>query len=297
MFKSKDIVEINYEGNDDQNGWRRGQIFSIDKAVVIYIFSFFSFSLFFCLFSLTYSGIPIFLIKHEIYDIQQIRCLYYNERGNNYEMGWFFVNNPNKVRPIDMHDHGHTNSNHDTISSQSDVHANYNIEASNEDDTTDNQIKPSISSTSIPITKSAKRKRKRTKNHKCVFCTKMFYNKQERETHENKNHKFIKPYSCHYRGCNQTFYGANTKRRHQRKCHTEWYEENKKNGIELVHYNPEERNNRTKQQTIKEEKCKEEDITLHDRNNIKMQSSHNKNRMDTDINMINKNEAEDNNGQ
>ena len=167
------------------------------------------------------------------------------------------MNDPTKVRVIGMHDHGHRNSNNNTVSSQSCLHANYDIEAANEDGNTDNQIKPSASSSSIPMTKSTEKTKQRTKNHKCSFCSTMFYNKQERETHVNKNHKFIKPYSCHYRGCNLTFYGANTKRIHQKRCHTEWYMENKKNGIDLVHYNPEERNYKIKQQTIKEEKCKE----------------------------------------
>ena len=38
VFKSKDIVAVNYDGNDDKNGWRRAQILSIDKAVFFYIF-------------------------------------------------------------------------------------------------------------------------------------------------------------------------------------------------------------------------------------------------------------------
>ena len=182
VFNAKDKVDINYEGIVDQHGWRMGEICAIDKAVVIFFF-FFSFSIF-----------STFFINNELYDIQQIRCLYYNESINNYELGWFYVNDPNKVRPVEHeHEHKHMNINRATKTSQSQVHVNH------ENVTTDNQIQPPLALTTIPTAKPSKQKRKRTKkNHKCSFCTKLFYKKQDREYHENKEHKFIKPYSSLY---------------------------------------------------------------------------------------------------
>ena len=101
-----------------------------------------------------------------------------------------------------------------------------------------------------------KQKRKPEKKHKCSFCSKPFWNKQDRVGHENKMHFFRTPYSCDYIGCNKKFYAVNSKCRHLRMCHKEWYQRNKQNGIKLVHDNPKEPINRNnqQQQMIKKEK-------------------------------------------
>ena len=199
--------------------------------------------------------------------------MYLNESINKYESGWFYVNDPNKVGPAGTHKYEYININHDTNISQSQVPENYHIEAEN--DATDNQIEPPLPSTIIPTVnlvpskqKGKKRKKqKKERKHKCSFCTKMFFNKQDRECHVNRRHKFMKPYSCHYNGCNKEFYGARCKRKHQKKYHAKWYEENKQNGIKLVHYNPKEENNRNKQPMIKKEKYNEDNMKSPDKSN------------------------------
>ena len=166
------------------------------------------------------------------------------------------MNDSNKVQPVGTHKHEYININHDTKESESEVAQNHRLEVEN--DETDNQRQQPPPSTKM--TKQKRKKGKKQKIHKCSFCPNLFWNKQDRECHVNKKHKFKKPYRCEYQGCNKEFYGATQKCRHQRTYHKEWYQRNKQYGIQLVHYNPKEVHNRNKQQKIKNEKCNKHDM-------------------------------------
>ena len=39
VFNRRDKVDVNYEGIDDQHGWRIGEICAVDKAVFIFYIS------------------------------------------------------------------------------------------------------------------------------------------------------------------------------------------------------------------------------------------------------------------
>ena len=64
---------------------------------------------------------------NDLYDVQQIQCLYRNESMNQYVLGWFYVNDSNKVQPVGTHKHEYININHDTKISQSQVPENHRI--------------------------------------------------------------------------------------------------------------------------------------------------------------------------
>ena len=147
------------------------------------------------LYNFFYSFIYIYLCN-----IQQIECLYWNQRLSQWVLGWFFLNDQNEVKPV----------NYDTNVSQ--FIAGENNKKTESNTNKDKRKKPSPSTQTV---KKEKNKKKRKKHH-CKFCPKSYVNKQERISHENKKHKNIKPFICDF--CDKDFYGADIKARHIRKC-------------------------------------------------------------------------------
>ena len=150
--------------------------------------------------------------------------MYRNERQNNWVLGWFHVNDKNKVKSVSEYKHGCINNNRNIKISQSDAAENEKKTGSNTPK--DQRQQPQQPPPSTKMMQQKKNKRKK-KKHKCQFCAKQYVNKQEKICHENKQHKFIKPFKCGL--CGMEFYGANMKARHNRDYHEKFvYKKRKK---------------------------------------------------------------------